>query len=319
MSKTVTRRCFLGTTLAGVGLMAAQRSLAASQPPRNRKALIGLPLEQTLRRMKDAGFDGLEFDIRKASPEMIAQAPKIAAQTEMQIHSILHGWMDFNSSDPDVVERDLRSVAESLRVGQRCGADAILLVTCRIGGMPMPSPREFAIEVDEKTGHLRRVVAGDNSPYQAYIEAHDHAVDASRQAIQRLIPVAEKAGVVIAIENVGNNLWRLPRPFQQFMASFDSPWMRAYFDVANHGEYATAEQWIRTLGKLIAKVHIKDWKRTADGKRRQADIRDGAIDWPAVHRALDEVGYRGWFTIEGSGGLPYEEQSRRLDLIMAGK
>lgn len=319
MSHGVNRRSFLSAALAGASLAATGGLAAAPRAATNRKALIGLPVEETLRKMKDAGFDGLEFDIRRAPPEMIAEAPKIAAKAGIQIHSILRGWMDFNSPDRNVFERDLASVEESLRAGQRCGAGAILLVTCRIGDMPMPAPSEFDIEVDEKTGHLRRVVAGDNSPYKAYIEAHDHAVDASRDAIRRLIPTAEKTGVVIAIENVGNNLWRLPGPFKQFIASFESPWVQAYFDVANHGEYAPAEAWIRTLGKLTAKVHIKDWKRTADGKRRSADIREGAIDWPAVYRALSEIGYNGWFTIEGSGDLPYEEQSRRLDLIIAGK
>lgn len=318
MSHVVNRRTFLSAAMAGASLTTAAL-LAAPRTAMNRKALIGLPVEETLRKMKDAGFDGLEFDIRKASPEMIAEAPRTAAKAGIQIHSILRGWMEFNSTDRNVFERDLASVEESLRAGQRCGAGAILLVTCKIGGMPMPAPAEFDIEIDEKTGHLRRVVAGDNSPYRAYIEAHDHAVDASRDAIRRLIPTAEKTGVVIAIENVGNNLWRLPGPFKQFIESFKSPWVQAYFDVANHGEYASAEQWIRTLGKLTAKIHIKDWKRNADGKRQPADIRDGAIDWPAVHRALGEVGYDDWFTIEGSGGLPYEEQSRRLDLIIAGE
>ena len=35
--------------------------------------------------------------------------------------------------------------------------------------------------------------------------------------------------------------------------------------------------------------------------------------------ALDGVGYNGWMTIEGSGGLSLEEKSKRLDLILAGK
>jgi sugar phosphate isomerase/epimerase len=46
--------------------------------------------------------------------------------------------------------------------------------------------------------------------------------------------------------------------------------------------------------------------------------RDGSIDWPAVRRALDEVGYDGWGTIE-DGGLPLAEFSHRFDLIEAGE
>ena len=48
------------------------------------------------------------------------------------------------------------------------------------------------------------------------------------------------------------------------------------------------------------------------------ESRDGSVNWPVVLAALDEVGYRGWMTIEGVG-LPLREESRRLDLILAGK
>ena len=61
----------------------------------------------------------------------------------------------------------------------------------------MPEPWEFDIEFDDKTGHVKRVVAGDNGPYQQYIEAQNIATDASRQAVQKLIPVAEKCGVIM--------------------------------------------------------------------------------------------------------------------------
>ena len=44
-----------------------------------------------------------------------------------------------------------------------------------------------------------------------------------------------------------------------------------------------------------------------------------SIDWPAVRKELDAIGYNGWMTIEGSGGLSLEERSNRLDLIAAGK
>jgi hypothetical protein len=37
-----------------------------------------------------------------------------------------------------------------------------------------------------------------------------------------------------------------------------------------------------------------------------------------VQKALDEVGYSGWMTIEG-GSLSLEEHSKRLDLIIAGR
>ena len=65
--------------------------------------------------------------------------------------------------------------------------------------------------------------------------------------------------------------------------------MRAYFDIGNHVKYAPPQQWIRTLGKLIAKCHVKDFKLNADGHDGNfCEMRDGSINWPAVRQALED-------------------------------
>ena len=104
------------------------------------------------------------------------------------------------------------------------------------------------------------MVYGDNAPYADYIKAHNHATDRSAEAVKRLIPLAEKTKVVIALENVGNNLWVQPEIFRHFVRSFQSPWVKAYFDIGNHLRFAPPEQWILTLNTLIAKIHVKDYR-----------------------------------------------------------
>jgi hexulose-6-phosphate isomerase len=238
----------------------------------------------------------------------------------MRVHSVLRGWAEFNSDDPAKVAKTLAVTEDALRAAQAFGADAVLLVPCRISGMKMPAPRQFDIQFDPKTNHLTRVVAGDNAPYADYLKAHNHAIDTSREAVTRLIPVAEKCGVVIALENVWNNLWVQPPVFQNFVASFNSPWVKAYFDIGNHVKYVPPEQWILALGSLVAKCHVKDFKlsETDPGTGNFVNIRDGSVRWPVVRAALDKIGYNGWMTIEG-GDLPAEEHSKRLDRIIAGK
>ena len=56
---------------------------------------------------------------------------------------------------------------ERISAAKAYGADTALFVPCRFGGMPMPEAREFDIHFDEKTGHLKQVVAGDNAKYQS--------------------------------------------------------------------------------------------------------------------------------------------------------
>jgi hexulose-6-phosphate isomerase len=124
----------------------------------------------------------------------------------------------------------------------------------------------------------------------------------------------------VAVENVWNNLWVDPRLAASFVRSVGSPWVQCYFDIGNHVKYSPPETWLRALGKMIVKIHVKDFKLNPDGHGGKfVDIRDGSVDWPSVRREIDRIGYGGWMTIEGSGGLSLEEKSKRLDLIIGGK
>ncbi len=296
------------------------------------KALIAKPTEEELRQIKAAGFDGVEA--RVMPPEEAAKMRQVAEKIGLHIHAVLYGWAEFNSADKSEVERTFAESQGALRAAEAFGADAVLLVPCRIGArrtaagappqgpaMRIPRAWEFQIEYDPKNGHLTRVVHGDNAPYADYIAAHNHATDTSVEWVKRLIPLAEKTKVVIALENVGNNLWGKPEIFRHFVRSFQSPWVKAYFDIANHERFARAEDWILTLGDLLAKVHVKDYlldPADPDGRGRGVNIREGSVRWPVVRQALESVNYSGWMTIEGSESLSMEERNRRLDLILAG-
>jgi hexulose-6-phosphate isomerase len=227
--------------------------------------------------------------------------------------------MEFNNPDPKKVEDSLEKTRLALRAAKGYGADAILLVPCRVVGMPIPEPWDFDVAFDASTGHVSRVVAGDNTKFEQYIQAQNLATDTSRAAVRKLIPLAEELRVVIGLENVWNNLWVKPDLYRQFVASFRSPWVKSYFDIGNHVKYAPPQDWIRTLGSLLVKLHVKDFKLNPDGHGGKfVHPRDGSIDWPAVRRALDEAGYDGWATIEDDG-LSLAEFSHRFDLIESGQ
>lgn len=301
------------------------------------KALIARPTEDELKRIKDAGFEGVEGS-RNVLPEEAAKLRVVADKLGMRVHSVLYGWAEFNSPDPSEVDRTFAESQAALRTAEAFGADTVLLVPCRIGGsgggrraaqgapqappLPMPRAWEFQIEFNEKNGHLTRVVYGDNAPYADYISAHNHATDTSTEAIKRLIPLAEKTKVVIALENVGNNLWVQPKFFRHFVQSFQSPWVKAYFDIGNHVRFAPPEEWILTLNSLIAKIHVKDYlldPADPNGRGKSVNIREGSVRWPVLRQALESINYHGWMTIESNDSISFEERSRRLDLILAGQ
>jgi hexulose-6-phosphate isomerase len=99
---------------------------------------------------------------------------------------------------------------------------------------------------------------------------------------------------------------------------FDPPKVRAtpeHFRDGGSGSYTIAvgkvfamrygwpEQWIRILGKRIHKLHVKEYSRKRMNEHGLAagfavEYLDGDDDWPAVMKALDDIGYRGWATAE---------------------
>jgi hexulose-6-phosphate isomerase len=139
--------------------------------------------------------------------------------------------------------------------------------------------------------------------------------------VVKLIPIAEQTKVVVALENVTNQLWVRPAIFNHFVRSFRSPWVKAYYDIGNHLRYAAPERWILTLGDVLAKVHVKDYlldPADPNGMGRSVNIREGSARWPVIRQALETVNYNGWMTIEESGRLYFDERSKRLDQIIAG-
>ena len=105
--------------------------------------------------------------------------------------------------------------------------------------------------------------------------------------LKRLAPKAAANGIILALENTlpaGANLEILQR--------VSSPAVRVYYDVANSQDagYPILDE-IRTLGARIVEVHAKDTKDLY-GK--------GSIDFPAVRKALEDIGYGGWLVMEGT-------------------
>jgi sugar phosphate isomerase/epimerase len=125
-------------------------------------------------------------------------------------------------------------------------------------------------------------------------------VDAVVAALKRLAPRAEAKGVVLALESylsAGDILKILDR--------IGSPAVRVYYDVGNSQDmgYPILDE-IRELRAHIVEIHAKDTKDLY-GK--------GSMDFPAVRTALEDIGYKGWFVLEGTKMPLGVEESVRYD------
>jgi hypothetical protein len=105
-----------------------------------------------------------------------------------------------------------------------------------------------------------------------------------------------------------------------YIGEFKNPWIKAWFDVGNVVLYGYAQDWIRTLGKNISNVHLKDFKRKESGYA-WVNLGDGDVDWPAVRQAFADIGYSGSAIAElETGDETYlRDVSRRIDRLLLGR
>ncbi|HUT35247.1 MAG TPA: TIM barrel protein, partial [Planctomycetota bacterium] len=222
MSTRCSRREFLAASAAGAGLLAVGRADAAPFKTKLHKAVIlgaNRMNEETFKKLKDTGLEGIEA--HTVAVDEAKKARELAEKAGLRIHSVMRGGS-----------------AAGLRAAQAYGADAVLAPVGGCGAKPIPQPWEFDIKFDESNGHITQLVAGDNEKFKGYIEAHNRSVDGVRESIKKLLPVAEETKVAIALENVWNNWCVRPELYNWVVASFNSPWVKAYFDVGNHVKYA---------------------------------------------------------------------------------
>ncbi len=289
-----TRRGFLTTVAAApLAAAAAPTRLPIKKAVEFNMLPASLSVAARFQLARDAGFEEIECP---TTPDQSQAEELLAAskQSGLRIHSVMnaeHWRSPLSSSDPAVVEKSMEGMRASLRNAKLWGSDTVLLVPAVV------------------------------NPQTTYAQAWER----SQRQIRLLIPMAAELKVVIGLEEVGNRFLLSPLEFARYVDEFNSPWIRAYFDVGNIMSYGYPQDWIRTLGKRIVKVHIKDWANRIDPaiKKRVPEyvaLLEGEVDWKAVHQAFADIDYRGTATLElAAGDAEYiKDVSRRFDRILDG-
>jgi L-ribulose-5-phosphate 3-epimerase len=142
-------------------------------------------------------------------------------------------------------------------------------------------------------GMVSAVFATEFKP-QPYEQVYGWA----REAIQRLLPTAERLGVTIGVENVWNRFLQSPLEMRSFIDSFGSAFVGSYFDVGNVMLTGHPEDWIGVLGKRIAAVHFKDFRVAVGNLDGFVDLLSGDVNFRGVMQALRQIGYSGPITAE---------------------
>ncbi len=233
-----------------------------------------LSLDERFALARRAGLDGVEIPSDYETEKQVSEIRKAAEAKGIELHSIMastHWQWPLSSTDEDVRVKGVEGIKHALQVAKWAGANAVLVVP--------------------------GVVTEDESYAAAY--------ELAQKSLTELLPAAEEAGVVMALENVWNKFLLSPLEFRDFIDSFNHPLVKAYFDVGNILQYGFPHQWIEILGSRIVKIHIKDFDTD---HIRFVPLLTGTLDFPRTINALRGVGYNNYLTAELAGYPQYPEQ-----------
>ena len=123
----------------------------------------------------------------------------------------------------------------------------------------------------------------------------------AKDAVRRMIPLAEKLKVNLNMENIFfNGFLMTPMEMNAFVDAFDSERVHIHFDTGNISEYQYPEHWIPLMGQRIRNVHLKEYtkKGTDHSLETFRPLLDGTTNWPAVLDAFSAIDYPGYLTFE---------------------
>ncbi|NIP26640.1 MAG: TIM barrel protein [Phycisphaerae bacterium] len=244
------------------------------------------PIAEAMQEAKDLGFEAIELAIgskgvltekttQAECEEIVATSQKIG----IEISSIASGesWgCSPTANDDETRAKIIDFTRKALQVTKWLGTDAYLFVPGAVDVFFLPD---------------------------AEVIPYDVCYERAEDAIKQLLSAAEETGVTICVENVWNKFLLSPLEMRDFIDSFNSQMIGAYFDVGNVLLTGYPDHWIRILGERIKRVHVKDFKLSVGTVEGFVDLLEGDVDFEEVKKALADVVYDGYITAEL---LPFE-------------
>ena len=181
---------------------------------------------EKMRLVKEAGFEGVEPNSHMSQDEVVEALDKTGLKAA-SVCCNTHWNLTLSHPSENIREKGLEGLRQTLRDAKRYGAGSVLLV---------PG------------------VARDGVSYEQCWER-------SIAQIRKAIPLAEELGVVIAIENVWNDFITKEGEALRYLEEINSPFVKWHFDIGNIIWFGDPIDWIKKLGKRIARLHIKEFSR----------------------------------------------------------
>jgi L-ribulose-5-phosphate 3-epimerase len=224
---------------------------------------------------REVGFDAIELvpgaEKGAACPlttmkTRLKEIRKAADKNGIALETLLGSFWENTLCDPRPgrIEKCLETARETIEMAAGLGATDLLVIP---GVVEVPWNKDYPAV-----------------PYERCWKV-------ATESIKKLIPHARKHKVHLALENVWNCFLYSPLEMRAFVDQFGSEWVGVYFDTGNHHFMSQPDDWIRTLGKRIRRIHVKDYNRARSGLEGFCEILAGTVDFGEVRAALRDIKY----------------------------
>lgn len=281
------RRTFFGAAAAAsVGHLSYPRAESA----RTRKVKLGIstysywhftsqkvPIETVMDKAAALGVEGVDILHRQMESEEPAYVRRLKRHAFLNGIDLICLSIHQNFVSPDKAERqkNIDHTVDCIELAHALGIPSIRLNSGRWGTV-----RSF-----DRLMELR----GEEPPLEGYTD--DHAFAWCIESIEKCLPQAEKAGVILALENHWG-LTRLPEGVLRIVNAIQSPWLGVLMDTGNFLE----DPYDRL--KMLAPKTVFVQAKTYYGGGEWYTLE---LDYQRIAGILADVNYQGYVSIEFEG------------------
>jgi sugar phosphate isomerase/epimerase len=235
------------------------------------------PVEKVIEDAARLGFDGVEILHRQMGDESPAYVNKLkqSAFRNGLALPMLSIHQDFISEKPEERDEAVKHTIRCIGLAERLGIPSIRLNSGRWNTIP---------SFDD----LMKV-KGEEPPIQGYTD--EDAFTWCIEGIQACLPAAEKAGVLLALENH----WGLTTKTENLLRIYkavNSPWLGINLDTGNYPVDPYPE--IEKLAPHASIVQAKTYY--GGGEWYTLDL-----DYPRIAGILRKANFKGWVSLEMEG------------------
>lgn len=257
--------------------------------------------EEVVEMLAETGYQCIEYGLQHLNPRTRspAQLRQLVAMTEAGGLTVSE-WViqrEFVHRDDAVRRDEIELTSECIRAAGDLG---IGVVNCFTGPAPFMGLGAPVLHQEISEGEAWDMVCG---------------------AFDEIIPVAENAGVRIAVEAVYGMVCREYYTLAELLRRFDSDHLGVNYDPSHMALHYNTVPWtIHQLAERIFHCHVKD-TAGVPGKVLGDTflfpfLGEGRVDWSGFFSAMNQIGYQGCLSVEFEA-FDYFDATLKKDLTRA--